>query len=142
MLKLKNKLSKLGAYTSASLAVGMMSGSSAYATTTTATTTGGKSFNDIAGNIIGGIGSLPGMITAIAYLMGVLFALLGILKIKDHVENPSNTPLKDGAIRLAIGGALFALPIAMEAAQNLIGQGGAGVNAQTLQKVQTFNAVK
>ncbi|MEZ5919460.1 MAG: hypothetical protein R3D66_06035 [Alphaproteobacteria bacterium] len=26
---------------------------------------------------------------------------------KDHVENPTQTPIKDSAIRLAAGGALF-----------------------------------
>jgi intracellular multiplication protein IcmD len=140
MLKLKNKLSKLGAYTSASLAVGMMSGSNA--ALAAPPPAAGKSFNDIGNNIIAGISNLPGVLTAVAYIMGVLFALLGILKIKDHVENPSNTPLKDGAIRLAIGGALFVMPLIVEAAQNLVGQGGAGVTAQSLQKVQTFNAVK
>ena len=95
---------------------------SAHATTTTSTT-GSNNFSKIAENIAGSIGSLPGLISAVAYLFGVLIGVLGILKIKDHVENPTQTPLKDGAIRLAAGGALFALPIVFESMLNTIGKG-------------------
>jgi len=56
-------------------------------------------------------------------MFGILLGVLGVLKIKDHVENPGNTPLKDGAIRLAAGGGLLALPIIYSAMQNTIGQG-------------------
>ena len=45
------------------------------------------------------------------------------MKIKDHVENPTQTPLKDGAVRLLCGGALFALPIIMEAMFATVGDG-------------------
>ena len=96
---------------------------SAHATTTTTSTTGGNNFSKIAENIAGSVGSLPGLISAVAYLFGVLIGVLGILKIKDHVENPTQTPLKDGAIRLAAGGALFALPIVFESMLNTIGNG-------------------
>jgi hypothetical protein len=90
-------------------------------------------FSSIATNINSSISSLPGLLTAMAYLFGILIGVLGILKIKDHVENPSNTPLKDGAIRLAAGGALFALPIMYQAMMATIGT-GATVSAATLRK--------
>jgi len=61
--------------------------------------------------------------------------LLGILKIKDHVENPSQTPLQHGAIRLTAGGGLFALPIVYEAMQNTIGSGGNENVADPLQSI-------
>lgn len=78
-------------------------------------------FSDIAQNIVVSIESLPGLITGLSYMMGLLLGVLGVLKVKDHVENPGNTPLKDGAIRMASGGALFALPIVYESMQNTIG---------------------
>jgi hypothetical protein len=131
MLKLNNKLNRLGAYTSASLVTGLMASKDAEA----------NSFNSISQTITSQIGGLPGFLTAIAYIMGVIFAVLGILKIKDHVENPSQNPLKEGAIRLAAGGALFVVPIITEAMQNLIGQGGAGVTAESMQSIDSFNAV-
>jgi hypothetical protein len=78
-------------------------------------------FSYVAKNMNDSISQLPGLLTGIAYMMGLLFGCLGILKIKDHVENASQTPLKDGAIRLASGGALFALPIVFEAMKTTIG---------------------
>jgi len=43
------------------------------------------------------------------------------LKIKDHVENPSQTPLQHGAIRLLAGGGLLALPVIFAAMEGSIG---------------------
>ncbi len=129
--KTKNSYYKLGA----AMTIGMMV-SSAGAANAAST---GNNFNSIASNITGSIASLPGLISAIAYLFGVLLAVLGIMKIKDHVENPTQTPLKDGAMRLAAGGALFALPIVMEAMSNTVGS-GAGASAAGLQSV-TFGTI-
>ncbi len=100
---------------------------------TPADAAGVNDFSSIATNINTSISSIPGLLTAMAYLFGILIGVLGILKIKDHVENPSNTPLKDGAIRLAAGGALFALPIMYQAMMATIGS-GATVSAATLHK--------
>ncbi len=86
---------------------------------------GGNNFSNIAENIVNSISDIPGLISALSYLLGVLIGVLGIMKIKDHVENPTQTPLKDGAIRLAAGGALFAFPIISEAMFNTVGDGTA-----------------
>lgn len=77
--------------------------------------------NDIAESIVTGSEELPGLVTAVAYALGLLLGVLGVLKLKDHVENPQQTPIRVGLIRLLIGGALFALPIVYEAAANTIG---------------------
>ena len=92
-----------------------------------------NNFGSIANNITTSIADLPGLLTALSYMFGILLGVLGIMKIKDHVENPSQTPLKDGAIRLAAGGALFALPIIFEAMSETVDAGGAGANAQAAQ---------
>ena len=139
MLKLNKKMNKVAAYATASIITGLMSVGSANATPAPAPT--GNSFNSISTNITTQIGTLPGFITALAYILGTLFAVLGLLKIKDHVENPSNAPLKDGLIRLAIGGALFVVPLITEAMQNLVGQGGAGVAAQKMKNINSYNAI-
>ena len=106
------------------------------ASSTTTSSSGGNNFSAIAENMAGSIGSLPGLISAIAYLFGVLIGVLGILKIKDHVENPTQTPLKDGAIRLAAGGALFALPIIYESMFNTVGDTTKETNVAKLNKVK------
>lgn len=102
---------------------------------------GNNDFSKIAENMTTSISSIPGLLTALAYLFGLLLAVLGVMKIKDHVENPTNTPLKDGAIRLGAGGALFALPImldAMLATLDDTSNGTAVVEAAKLKKA-TFN---
>ena len=138
MLKLSKKMNRLGAYACASVLVGVASG--AEQANAAAAAGANKDFNAIAANIIGGISSIPGFITALAYIMGVLFAVLGILKIKDHVENPSQTQLKDGAIRLAVGGALFAIPILLQAMQDLVSDSdSATISAKKMNKIDTFN---
>lgn len=137
MLALNKKLNRLSAYTAASLVTGLMTSGEA-----SASGGSGNSFTSISKTITEQIGGLPGFITAISYVMGVLFAVLGILKIKDHVENPSNTPLKEGAIRLAVGGGLFVIPLITEAMQNLVGTNGTGVDVQSMKNINTYNAVQ
>ena len=77
---------------------------------------------------------IPGVITLAAYIMGVVFALGGILKIKDHVEDPGRTQLKDGAIRLVVGGALFALPYVMTVMTQTVGDQTASVQSVKINK--------
>ncbi|MES2728820.1 MAG: hypothetical protein V4621_01820 [Pseudomonadota bacterium] len=119
--------------TSAAVVTGIITASDAYAQGSS----GGNNFNQIARNINTSIDQLPGLLSAICYLMGLVFAVFGVLKIKDHVEKPSNVPLKEGAIALVAGGSLFALPAILEAMQNTIGTGTA-VDAATLNKAK-FN---
>ena len=97
-----------------------------------------NNFSSIASNVTNSIASVPGLLTGLAYMFGILLGVLGILKIKDHVENPGQTPLKDGAIRLAAGGALFALPIVFESMLNTVGTTGTATTSAALSKV-SFN---
>ena len=99
---------------------------------------GANNFSAISKNITTSIADLPGLLAAMSYLFGILIGVLGVMKIKDHVENTTQTQLKDGAIRLAAGGALFALPIIYEAMFETIGSDQTGASAAALQKV-SFN---
>lgn len=94
-----------------------------------------NNFGNIAENITHSIEQLPGLLSALAYMFGLLLGVLGVMKIKDHVENPGNTPLKDGAVRMAAGGALFALPIIYESMMNTIGTTGVGIGPAELSRV-------
>jgi hypothetical protein len=125
MLNIKKYYYTLGA----SITFGMLMSAEAQA--------GTNNFGSIAENINTSIASLPGLLTGLSYLFGILLGVLGIMKIKDHVENPTQTPLKDGAIRLAAGGALFALPIVFEAMLATATGEDVGANAQAA----TLNAV-
>lgn len=117
---------------SAATFIGLMSGvEQAFAT--------GKGFNKIVDNMETSISGIPGLISGVSYMMGILLGVLGILKIKDHVENPSQAPLQQGAIRLAAGGGLFALPIVYEAMQQTIGDNTGATVAAPKVKAITFD---
>lgn len=123
--KLKQKMM----VASAATFIGMVSGvESSFA--------GGKDFKTIVTNMESSISTIPGLISGVSYMMGILLGVLGILKIKDHVENPGQTPLQQGAIRLASGGALFALPIVYEAMRTTIGDNTAVVNAPKIKALE------
>jgi hypothetical protein len=72
--------------------------------------TGSNTISSISNAIVTSVGDVPGLIAVVAMLLGLLTGLMGILKIKDHVEKPDQVELKEGAIRLAAGGALLSLP--------------------------------
>lgn len=126
------KLNKMYYRMGALMTLGMIAGGATEASAAAA----GNNFNTIATNITNSINSLPALLSAISYLFGIILGVLGVMKIKDHVENPSQTPLKDGAIRLAAGGALFALPIIYEAMFNTVGTGA--MNQAAVLKKVTF----
>lgn len=124
------KLTRLYLSTGVAMTMGMLSSGAAHATT------GATSGADVTGNIATSISNLPGLVTALAYLMGSVLGVLGVLKIKEHVENPQ-TPLKEGAIKLCSAGALFALPFIFEVMMNTISGGDQG----TAPSISTMNTL-
>lgn len=124
----KLKIKYLGAQ--AAFVVGLLSA----AETANAAGTG-NNFSSIARNITESIEELPALVSSVSYMMGLLLGVVGVLKLKDHVENPSQTALKDGAIRLAAGGALFGLPIVFESMLNTIGTTSSSIEPAALNKV-------
>ena len=127
MINIKRQYYSVGA----AMTMGILASGQAHA----AAGGGGNNFGAIAENINDSIADLPGLLTGLSYLFGILLGVLGIMKIKDHVENPTQTPLKDGAIRLAAGGALFALPIIFEAMFETVGTDGENAMAAELNAV-------
>lgn len=120
--KLKAPIYKFGA----AFTVGFLAAQDAQANT----------FNDIAKNVVDGTSDTVGLMSAFAYFMGIVLMVLGLLKIKDHVENPSQTPLKDGFARLLIGGGLFGLTLASEAMFETFGSNGTSAKTAKLSKVE------
>lgn len=80
--------------------------------------------SNVADNIAASSQAMPGLIAISAYMTGIILGVIGVVKIKDSVVNPQQTPLKEGVGRLLAGGALFALPIVYEAMYNTINGGG------------------
>ena len=59
---------------------------------------------------------IPGLLSGLSYLFGVVLAVMGIWKLRQHVENPSQVPIWDPIKRFLAGAAFFALPMIIEAA--------------------------
>ena len=129
-----NKITRKTLVFQAAIITGVLIGASS--AQAAAVARGRNDWSDIANNIADSIEELPGLISALAYLIGLLMAVLGIVKIKDHVENPTQTPMKDGAVRLAAGGALFGLPIITDSMLTTIGETTRYVEPARLNKVE------
>ena len=54
--------------------------------------------------------SFPKLISAACYVGGATFVGTGVMKVKAHVDNPGQTPLREGLVRLGAGGVLVAAP--------------------------------
>lgn len=93
--------------------VGLLTGTSMDANAATNLT---SLTNNIAESSVG----LSRMTSLVAYLCGSAFAVAGIFKLKQHVDNPGQTPMKDGMIRLGCGGGLLAVPAIQSAMQGSI----------------------
>lgn len=81
--------------------------------------------NTLFGNITTSLRSLPGLISAISYLLAIIITIMGVIKVKEHVETPEQVKVNEGVIRILIGGALFTLPTIYNAMFNTVeGTGG------------------
>lgn len=67
-------------------------------------------------NIVVSSEDMPGLFSGACYLFGIVIGALAIAKLYEHVINPNNVPIWDAIKRIAVSGALFALPIVLDAA--------------------------
>lgn len=74
-------------------------------------------------NVIESSADLPTLLAGICYLLGLVLAVWGVIKLKDHVTNPNQTPLSDSVKRFVAGGGFFALPAVTTAAYNTLADG-------------------
>lgn len=81
---------------------------------------GGQNLGNIADNIRNSLSMVAKLITSVSYVAGIAFALMGMLKFKSHKDNPTQVPLSQPIVLLAISAGLVYLP-------SLIGTGGATV---------------
>lgn len=80
--------------------------------------------SNISQNIVSSVDRVPGLVSAISFLLALLFGTTGIVKLKEHVEMPQQVRLIEPVARFLAGGVLLGLPIFYEAMQNMIGGGG------------------
>lgn len=102
-------------------------GSEAFAT--------GNNMSAVTDKLVASATGLPQMITMIAYICGIALAVAGIFKLKQHVDNPGQTPMKDGLMRLTAGGALLALPFLTDAMQGSVGDNTMALDSSGLETI-------
>jgi len=56
------------------------------------------------------IGSLTALIGAASFIVGLVFGASGLMKFKQHSENPQGTPISHAMVRILVAGALISLP--------------------------------
>jgi len=100
---------------------------------------GSVNFSNMSKNIVSSSSSLPNLISTVAYVGGVGLGVAGVFKLKNHVDNPPQVPMKDGLVRLGAGGGLLVLPYLTKVMQGSIQGDGAAGGAQA--KDLQFNAV-
>lgn len=72
-------------------------------------------------------GPTSALLSAGAYIAGIVFGMIGVLRLKAHVDNPQQTPIKVPVLFLIAAGAMLALPtVASAVIGTLFGNGGDG----------------
>jgi hypothetical protein len=60
--------------------------------------------------ITGNVGPIAPLISALFWVAGGVMMGAGALKLKEHAENPGQTPMRQGIARMAVGAALLTIP--------------------------------
>ena len=83
----------------------------------------GPTLGDAISNVVFSADLIPGLITAFAYLTGLVLGAMAIVKVKEHIDNPQQVPVWEPIKHFIAGGALFALPMVINAAYSTIAGG-------------------
>ena len=111
-------MKKLHAFTIITLATLIATHSSASAAT----------LGSLINNLIQSTDTVPGLLVGVSYLIGIVFGFLGIMKLKDHVENAAQVPVWEPIKRFIAGGSFFALPTVVSATVNTVSKGMSSVD--------------
>ena len=68
---------------------------------------------------------IPGFISIGLYIIGALVVVLGLLKLKRHMDQPQQTTLGSGLVALIVGVALVLTPAIINGVADTFGLGGA-----------------
>ncbi len=96
-------------------------------------TTAGVDLSATATQLTSEVSTVPQFISAIFWVGGAVMMGAGVLKLKEHAENPTQTPVRQGVSRIAVGAALLTIPFFATFAYNTLSAGSAGAqyNAYT-----------
>ncbi len=72
--------------------------------------------------------TIPAIFSGFSYMMGLIMGFTGIMKLKEHVENPNQVQFLDPIKRFIAGGMFFALPFVADVVRATIEGDGLQVN--------------
>jgi hypothetical protein len=81
---------------------------------------GGPTLGTAICNLFRATQGFPAFLTALAYLFGVFLVVWGLIKLNEHIQEPSRTQIWDGLSKLLVAGLLFALPLIVTVAFNTV----------------------
>lgn len=68
--------------------------------------------------------TIPGLFTGFSYMLGLIMGFTGIMKLKEHVENPNQVQFLEPIKRFIAGGMFFALPFVADVIRGTIEEDG------------------
>lgn len=96
----------------------------------------GNNIGAVATKVKGNLAAIAQLITALAYVGGMAFAIGAIAKFKAHKDNPTQIPIGTPIALLFVGAALIFIPSVFKTGGGTL-FGGSGVQA-TVQGVSSF----
>lgn len=91
------------------VALTLVAASPAFATT---------QLSDSVNNVRENLTTVPVLINFAAYIVGFALAVAGVGKLKAHVDNPGQNPIKDGLGRLGAGAMFISVPFLLDIVRN------------------------
>ncbi|HVY12656.1 MAG TPA: hypothetical protein VHB73_03735 [Alphaproteobacteria bacterium] len=88
--------------------------------------------------IVDAMKDLPTIVSGAAYTFGGLMILGGANKLKMHAENPSQTPMSHGIVRIGVGGVVAGLPPFMAWVNNSLAIGNNRLGFKRLEKISSL----
>jgi len=74
------------------------------------------------------VSPVPKLLSAAAYIIGLILLISGALSLKKHSENPASEPLGKGLGRVLVGGVVMSLPTLANLITNSLGTTGGAVS--------------
>ena len=83
--------------------------------------------------------NIPQFLTLISYLIGAVLVVLGVVRLKAHIEQPSQVPMREGIARTAFGGLMLGVPYLIDIAGDTMVDTGAGYDVNKYKWSATSN---
>jgi hypothetical protein len=103
-----------------------------------------QNFQATSAALVDALKDMPVIISGISYMFGGLLVLGGANKLKMHAENPQQTPMSHGLVRIGVGGMIAGLPPFMGWVNNSLSIGGGAMKFKKLDRISdliTFSGV-